>query len=309
MVDAFKKLILRLFTELTSGYHLPRYARVVAVSDPPLAGATSTDFRPYAAVDIAVLDATGAIDTSLPVFPAVPIPVAAIGAEAGAFALPREGTLVVVGFVRGLPNQPFIQCVLPQGATLPAADYGEQLQAHSAECYQRVAGNGDMARRSHGAIDESSLSRTIESVRTNETHQRRAAAIAEHDIEQVGGIKRIVALGALRLLTGGTANIGASGNLNLTTASDINETIGRIKNSIAREKQRLKVNSGGKIWIGDDATNVLTLLSDLCATVQTLANTAAAHTHGGPGPDQAGTFSSAATDAGNTKSSTDDLKE
>jgi hypothetical protein len=70
-----------------------------------------------------------------------------------------------------------------------------------------------------------------------------------------------------------------------------------------------------KTWIGSDGENVLKLLSELMATVSALASTCASHTHpgiaSGPGstqpPNQAGDFSSKASEADEQKGRLDPI--
>ena len=62
-------------------------------------------------------------------------------------------------------------------------------------------------------------------------------------------------------------------NLNITTAGDQNNKIGRDL------KQRIKVKDGGKVWLGSESVNVLQILSDLIQVVADIANTASSHTH------------------------------
>lgn len=71
-------------------------------------------------------------------------------------------------------------------------------------------------------------------------------------------------------------------NLNITTASnqsnkigrDLKQRIGNIVDSLAVAKQVMKVQDGGKVWLGSESVNVLQILSDL---IQVAADVA--HTH------------------------------
>ncbi|ARU26381.1 hypothetical protein [Cellvibrio sp. PSBB006] len=118
----------------------------------------------------------------------------------------------------------------------------------------------------------------------------------------------IEALGTLKLLSAGTANITAVDNLNITTASDqsnkigcdLKRRIGNIVDSLAVAKQLIKMQGGGKVWLGSESVNVLQILSDLIQAVD-VANTASLHTHpytdnGSPmntqAPNQSSAFSS-----------------
>ena len=90
MVEAIKKIVLRLFPELKGQYHLPRYGRVTGVSDAPKDHALCDEFRPHFAVNVEVLDAHGMPDEKFPVLNNVPLPVPQVGMEAGQFGFPQE---------------------------------------------------------------------------------------------------------------------------------------------------------------------------------------------------------------------------
>ena len=106
MDDAIKRSVERQFPELTGGYHLPRFARVVGVADAPTNASMCDDFRPRYAVDIEVLTPDGEADPNLPVLSGVPLPLPSGGDEMGMYAFPQEGTRVVVCFAYGLPSSP-----------------------------------------------------------------------------------------------------------------------------------------------------------------------------------------------------------
>ena len=98
MRDLVKKIVLKLFPELTAGLHLDRFARVVAVNDPPTEGGASERFRPRYAVDLEILTPDGQRDEAFPIYGAVQLPVSiGCGQEAGLFGFPEPGTIVVIG--------------------------------------------------------------------------------------------------------------------------------------------------------------------------------------------------------------------
>lgn len=81
--------------------------------------------------------------------------------------------------------------------------------------------------------------------------------------------------------------------------------------SLAVAKQLIRVKEGGKVWLGNEAENVLTILSELIQVVVDIASTASSHAHeytdnGTPlktkSPDQSGDFDG-------EKSLADGLKE
>ena len=74
MEDAIRRSVERQFPELTGGYHIPRFARVVAVADAPAGAGVRDDFRSRYAVDIEVLGPDGECDAQMPQLAGVPLP-------------------------------------------------------------------------------------------------------------------------------------------------------------------------------------------------------------------------------------------
>ncbi len=162
-----------------------------------------------------------------------------------------------------------------------------------------------------GDIRENSLRRIIESAEIQTSCDSEHRQAREHSVEEVAGVKIVEALGALRLLSGGSFNMSALDNLNLTTASDLNHSVGRdlkeqignIRESVAKVRQTIKVKDGGKVWLGSESLNVLKVLEDLIGVVSAPAGTLATHPH--PGNRQKPTQEAAIN---GHKSSTDGLK-
>ncbi len=50
--------------------------------------------------------------------------------------------------------------------------------------------------------------------------------VDDHSTESVGGIKKIEALGALKLLSGGSASLAAVDDLQQATGRDLNQVVG-----------------------------------------------------------------------------------
>ena len=115
----------------------------------------------------------------------------------------------------------------------------------------------------------------------------------DHSTESVGGIKTIEALGALKLLSGGSASLAAVGDLHQATGRDLNLVVGQrhnatvggdmeeriqgLRKSVAEVSQRLVAP---KTWLGSESVNVLKVLCDLVDLVQTMNNQLSSHTHG-----------------------------
>ena len=192
MEDAIKRAVERQFPELTGGYHLPRFAKVLAVADAPAGAGVCDDFRPRFGVDLQVLGPDGEVDANLPVLSGVPLPVPVGGDEMGFYAFPEEGTTVVVCFAYGLPHKPYIQTVLPHGLTLPKVPKGDQVWQHSEACQQRVDADGNWLRQTDGKIQDKAIEREVEAQDNTETFQSHSRTVDDHSTESVGGIKKIV---------------------------------------------------------------------------------------------------------------------
>jgi len=125
MDGAIRRAVERQFPELTGGYHLPRFARVIAVADAPADVGLCENFRPRYAVGIELLGFDDEPDPSMPMLTGGPLPLPAGSEEMGIYAFPEEGTRVVVYFVYGLPNKSYIQSILPQGLSMPKVSKGD----------------------------------------------------------------------------------------------------------------------------------------------------------------------------------------
>ncbi|WP_411565599.1 hypothetical protein ACLIN3_20720 [Pseudomonas orientalis] len=305
MDDAIRRSVERQFPELTGGYHLPRFARVVAVADAPAGAGICDDFRPRYAVDIEVMGPDGEPDTKLPILAGVPLPLPTGGEEMGIYAFPEEGTQVVVCFAYGLPHKPYIQTILPHGLSMPSVPKGDQVWQHSEACQQRVDADGNWLRQTDGKIRDKAIEREVEAMGNTETFQNHTRTVDDHSTESVGGIKTIEALGALKLLSGGSASLAAVDDLHQATGRDLNVVVGQkhnatvggdmeeriegLRKSVAGGSQRLVAP---KTWLGSEDVNVLQVLCDLLDLVQLMNIQLAHHTHGPtPVPKNASEFS------------------
>lgn len=264
------------FPEIAGGYHVPRFAVVVAISDKASAGDSNNPFRPRYAVDIQLQNEFGQPDTTVPVYKAIPLPVMFAGTEQGLLQYPLEGTLVEVGFAYGRPDKPFIRTVLGTGWSLPTIEPGEQLQQQRAEVFSRT----DTAGNQHQATDQTQTStawqKTIQAdsylaeLGNSETH------VKQHSLETIGGKKLIEALGAIDLLAGDDITLASLGNMHIATAGELIETVGKLRHSVAEELQKIQAP---KHWAGDDSTNIFELLKQLMDCVAQLADHCANHKH------------------------------
>lgn len=288
MEDAIRRSIERQFPELTGGYHLPRFARVIGVADAPASASICDDFRPRFAVDLELLDENDEPDPALPLLAGVPLPLSVGGDEKGFLGFPEEGTRVVVCFAYGLPNKPYVQTILPHGLSLPKVPKGDQVWQHSESAQQRVDADGNWSRQTDGRIRDKSIDREVESLTNVERHQSSTVEIDDHSKESVGGIKAIEALGALKFLSGGSASLAALDDLHLASGRDLNLVVAQKLNAtIGGDMQErikgIRRSLAPKTWLGSEGVNVLQILCDLLDLVQEMNVQMAGHTHV-PGP-------------------------
>lgn len=292
MDDAIRRSVERQFPELTGGYHLPRFARVVAVADAPAGAGICDDFRPRYAVDIEVMGPDGEPDTKLPILAGVPLPLPTGGEEMGIYAFPEEGTQVVVCFAYGLPHKPYIQTILPHGLSMPSVPKGDQVWQHSEACQQRVDADGNWLRQTDGKIRDKAIEREVEAMGNTETFQNHTRTVDDHSTESVGGIKTIEALGALKLLSGGSASLAAVDDLHQATGRDLNLVVGQKYNATVggdmKEKiQGLRKSVAGmsqelqapKNWVGSEEVNLFKIVCDTLDLLHEMNIQLAAHTH------------------------------
>ncbi|POG04550.1 hypothetical protein BGP82_25250 [Pseudomonas putida] len=311
MEDAIRRAVERQFPEITGGYHLPRFGRVVAVPDAPQAQGLCDDFRPRFGVDVQILLPDGEPDPALPILNSLPLPAPMGGQEAGMFGFPEEGTTVVVSFAYGLPHKPFITQILPHGLSLPRVPKGDQVWQHSEACQQRVDADGNWLRQTDGKIQDKAIEREVESMTNTERYQSHTREVDDHSTESVGGVKKIEALGALKLLSGGSASLASVDDLHQATGRDLNLVVGQkhnatvggdmqeqiqgLRKSVAKVSQRLQAP---KTWLGSEGVNVLQVLCDLLDLVEQMNVQLASHVHGpSPQPNNAGAFTAAANSA------------
>lgn len=311
MDDAIKRSVERLFPELTGGYHLPRFARVVGVADAPAGASMCDDFRPRYAVDIEVLGQDGEADPAVPRLSGVPLPLPSGGEEMGMFAFPQEGTQVVVCFAYGSPSKPYIQTILPHGLSLPKVPKGDQVWQHSDAVQQRVDAEGNWLRQTDGKIRDHSLEREVEALGNREKYQSHDQDVEHHSTEKVGGIKRIDALGALKLLSGGNTSLASVDDMHQATGRDYNLVVGKKHNATVGGDMQEKIKGlrksvagmsqqmiAPKNHVGSAGVNIFRVLCDTLDLIEQMATELASHTHGpSPVPTQAGAFTADAAKA------------
>ncbi|WOZ76034.1 hypothetical protein [Kosakonia sacchari] len=315
------------FPELASGMHLPKFARVMAASEPASSGNFADPFRPRYAVDVQLLDADGNPDNNTPVYSAVPLPVPMAGNDSGMFQFPPEGTLVEVGFTGGRPDKPFVRQTVPDGTSLPDVKPGEQLQQQRAEVSQRVTQGGDWERQTDQAIRETSMSRSVKADSETREIVTRETTIKATDKTTVLGTATLMAghiqhvtSGDFAMATGGKylasvkgdaetditgqQSTKVAGNIRVETLAALTEKIAAHRQSIAASQQII----GGTVHIGNDSINTLSMMLDTIDLLAELARQCATHSHPDTGaPTNASAFTQTAARAGQTRSKYQDI--
>lgn len=132
-----------------------------------------------------------------------------------------------------------------------------------------------------------------------------------HSTESVGGIKTLEGLGALKLLSGGSASLVAVDDLHQETGRDLSLLVGQKHNTkvggdMEERIHGLRVSVAAvsqwlvspNTWLGSEGVNVLQVLFDLLNLVQKMNLQLASHTHGvSPLPINSAGFTSNAVDA------------
>ncbi|MGY3944164.1 hypothetical protein [Aeromonas tecta] len=270
------------FPELADKMHLPKFGRVEAISDQASAGQLNDPFRPRYAVDVQLLGEDGQPDKATPLYRAVPLPVQFGGQEQGLLQFPLEGTLIELGFAFGRADRPFIRTVLGSSWSLPDIAPGEQLQQQRAEVFHRTDTVGNLRRHTDRRLHDRALQMHHQSDDYLGEHGQHRLQVAQHSIEEVGGLKLIEALGAIELLAGDDLTLASLGNMSQTTAGDLVEVVGQLRRAVAGELQHLEAP---RSWMGSEGVNIFRLLLQLMNVVELLAAATASHTHsGGPVP-------------------------
>lgn len=237
----------------------------------------------------------------------MPLPLPTGGEEMGMYAFPEEGTQVVVCFAYGLPNKPYIQTILLHGLSMPKVPKGDQVWQHSEAVQQRVDAEVNWLRQTDGKIQDKAIEREVEALDNTESFQNQTRTVGDHSTESVGGIKKIEALGALKLLSGGSASLAAVDDLHQATGRDLNLVVGQKHNAAVggdmQEKiQGLRQSVTGvsqqfqapKNWIGSGTVNLIQVVCDMLDLLQQMNTQLAAHAHV-PGPTPSPTDAAAFT--------------
>jgi antitoxin component of MazEF toxin-antitoxin module len=143
-----RSIVLEVFPEL-QGYHYPIRAKVVKVYEK---GGKIDEFNNLYSCDVQPLKKDGSVDEESPVIPDIEIPVLWAGNQRGIFCLPKEGTIVRVGFYYNDPAQPFLDAVLPRGYEIPEHLLDSIIIQHSNGIKIEIKPNGEMLLKSSKKI-------------------------------------------------------------------------------------------------------------------------------------------------------------
>lgn len=137
MEKIINRILTRKYPELTSGWHLPLWAKVTDILT-PLAGETVSEEIPVYSVSVQILNKDGGDDLDVPVITDVLLPVPAGGIQRGFWSKPSVGTIVELAFAYGSPTHPFIRSILPHGLKLPTMAETDQRWQQSEQAYIQV---------------------------------------------------------------------------------------------------------------------------------------------------------------------------
>ncbi|MGF1761349.1 hypothetical protein L4D76_26230 [Photobacterium sagamiensis] len=216
-VNVIKRIIFRLFPELTGRWHLPRWGKVVALPELPEEGDLSDRFYPHYAVDVQLLDEKGMEYENKPPLQAVPLPVPGVGDHAGRLEPPAIGSIVELGFMFGQPDKPFIRCVLPLGFKLPAIKEGESRYQQRQGVYHLIDQEGSFERKTDKDDTLECLNQKIKVL------ENRLAEIEGNHTENVGGTKATTAMN----ITEDADTIKLNGGKGVCTGASICPFIGK----------------------------------------------------------------------------------
>lgn len=227
--------------EVAAGYHLPIFGRVEAVRDASQAGQTADPFRPRYAVDVQILDEDMQPNAAIPVYHSIPLPVHMSSHESGLLAYPLEGSIVEMAFAYGRSDRPIIRGVYGREFALPSIEPGEQLQQQREEVSRRINAAGSITDKTDQTFTTQSHQRIEQVAKYMATLGSHHLDVKGHSKENIVGKKVIEALGAVELLAGDNLELGSLGNIHIATSGELVAVIGKLRNIVIAQDDKLKV--------------------------------------------------------------------
>ena len=249
------KQIRRIIKDSLPGIHAdilaPREGVVVNVGRASKEAVLSDEFMPVYAVDVQLLNAAGEPDELIPVLQSLPLPLNNGGGESGFYGAPQEGMKVVVSFIYGLPNKPYIQTVLPSNASVPGIKRGDMIWTQGEGISQSIDRAGNWKRETNKTITDTCDAMTTNAREQNENIGIRNTKVKGHWLVKCFGFFKVKAFGSVSILSGARMNLSAAETLNLTSVNDLN--INTAQKLTAKAKKEIDVST-------DDALSMDCLL-------------------------------------------------
>ena len=264
----------------------PREGVIVNIGRAKEDATMSDEFMPVYAVDVLVLNARGEPDEDMPVLESLPLPMNNGGPESGFYGQPHEGMKVVISFIYGLPNKPYIQTILPTDASVPGIKRGDMIWTQGEGISQSIDRAGNWKRETNKTILDSCHSYTLNARQSSETTGNKTTDVKGHWINKIVGMFKVRVMGSISLLSGARFNIAAAETLNLKSATEINieasdninmESAKSIKQTATKEHHTL----APKVYIGSASVDLVAQVEALAAQVAALDDSVKGHTHAG----------------------------
>ena len=296
MDQLIAQIVKKHYPEISQGYHVPVWARVVSIDESCAAGDISTQYRARYAVNVQILtrqgdDVPGMIINNVAIS-------GTLADGAGIMHYPSIGATVELRFAFGDITKPYIAGVLPYELTTPSVAPGEVVIQSSANNKLHLTQSGDMQQLCTGKLTQIAANISIAANKLNSSATAINTAASSHIITTALG-KIEQQAGALHLLSTGHAELSALDAIHLTSASDINVNAAQKiqqraaesidakvdKSSLSISKSDIKLESdqvsltGKQIKIGSDAVNLLDIIAQMSDLINQIATQLAAHAH------------------------------
>lgn len=137
MDKAIARVIQRKYPELSCGWHLPLFARVVDQLG-NVSGNQVSEHTPEYSVSVQLLNTELEPDLDVPVIEDVLVPLSVGGDQRGLWGKPSVNTVVELAFAYGSPAHPFVRSIMPHGLTTPSMKSNDQRWQQTEETFWQV---------------------------------------------------------------------------------------------------------------------------------------------------------------------------